>query len=705
MNLNLQISSEVQKKGLIQKSFKGVIKRHPNGFGFFIPETPHIPDIFIEDISGIMTNDFVLVRVIGSRLWNNKKKRRKKQVRIKEDLNQAQKETNAEKRWFGEVVKILKRDKKVIVGHFIQQADQSGYLVDQDHDWGENLKIPYNKALNVRNNQLVCVKILQYPSSHQGFIGEVIQILEDNPSSDIKKVIFKCQIEDEFDFHIEKELSQIPDCVEAKDKKNRKDLTSLPFITIDGSSARDFDDAIYVEMTSNGFRVRIAISDVSYYVKPQTYIDKQAYRRGNSTYFPNYVIPMLPEKLSNGICSLNPNVERLAFVADLELNLEGEFVSFQFYEAVIKTFARTTYQEIQSMLDNHFESHRLSQIKQMLFNARDLTEILLSKRIAKHSLNLDLSETQITIDDAGYAVGIERVKRLFSHRIIEEMMLLANLSVADFLGAHKTPILYRVHEEPDNEQIDFLNHFLRYLGNRKNICQNNMNGQINQILKKFKSTQYEPILNIMVLRTMKQACYLAKNIGHFGLGFTHYTHFTSPIRRYSDLIIHRQLKHQLGLQSKSHNKEDNQAVLDSVGNHLSNCEQRSVKAERQFMAVKKARLMENLISQEFEGIITSITRFGVFVLLPELDVDGLLRLSDLEKGSFTFDSNYLYLCSCKTNKSYYLGDLINVIVDGVNIDSGKINFTLPLKSSVSGEKRHEYSRKQQKISKKHKKRC
>ena len=293
-------------------------------------------------------------------------------------------------------------------------------------------------------------------------------------------------------------------------------------------------------------------------------------------------------------------------------------------------------------------------------------------------------ETQVTVDDAGYAVGVERVKRLFSHRVIEEMMLLANLSVAEFLRSHKVPMLYRVHEEPDNEQIDFLNHFLRYLGNRKNVHQNNMNREMNQILKKFKSTQYEPILNIMVLRAMKQACYLAKNIGHFGLGFTHYTHFTSPIRRYSDLVIHRQLKHQLGLQN--HN-ENNQESLNSLGNHLSSCEQRSVKAERQVISIKKARLMESLISQEFEGVITSITRFGIFILLQEFDVDGLLRLGDLEKGSFIFDNNYLYLRNRKTNKSYYLGDLINVVVDSVNVDSGKINFVLPLKPSKSGEEK------------------
>ena len=699
MNLSLQTPSKVHKKGFMQKSFKGIVKRHPDGFGFCIPEDANIPDIFIEDISGVMTNDSVLVQIIGCR---PDFKRRRGRVGSRKNFNQDRK-ADIEKRWFGKIVKVLKRDKRFVIGRFIQQTDQSGCLLDENHSWGENLKIPHNKTCNAQNNQMVYVKVLQYPSSNQEFVGEVLQVFEDSPSSDVKKVLLKYQIQNEFDFHVEEELLQIPDCVEAKDKYDRKDLTALSFITIDGQSAKDFDDAIYIERTSDGgFLVCVAIADVSYYVKPHTYIDKQAYQRGNSTYFPNYVVPMLPEKLSNGICSLNLQVERLAFVVDLKLNAKGDVLSSQFYEAVIKTFARTTYQEIQSILDNQPINHRLSPIKQMIFNAKYLAEILLSKRTVISSLDLDLPETQVTIDEEGYAVGVEKMKRLFSHRIIEEIMLLANLSVADFLRAHKMPFLYRVHEEPDSEQVDTLNHFLKHLGNKKNIRQNNMNRQINQILKKFRSTQYEPILNIMVLRTMKQACYMANNVGHFGLGFAHYTHFTSPIRRYSDLVVHRQLKCQLGLQNYN---ENGQKALSSIGNHLSSCEQRSVKAEREVMAIKKARLMENLISQEFEGIITSITRFGIFILLPEFDVDGLLRLDRLEKGSFIFDNHYLYLCNCRTNKFYYLGDLIRVVIDSVNVDSGRINFNLPLDSSISGGEKYEHFRKQQKTSKKHKKRC
>ena len=379
--MNFEFTSFALKpKNSYKNLLKVVIKRHPEGFGFFIPEMTHIPDIFIEDISGVMTNDCVLVRVIGCRSQNFKKKTRK--VKFKKNLGQGKRE-NTEKRWFGEIVKILKRDKKFVIGRFIQQVDQSGYLVDQDHSWGENLKIPHSKTFNAKNNQIVCVRILQYPSSGQEFVGEVVQIIEDNPSSDIKKVLFKYQIEDEFHYQVEKELLQIPDCVEVKDKCSRKDLTSLPFITIDGSSAKDFDDAIYVDKISEGFHILIAIADVSHYVKSHTYIDKQAYQRGNSTYLPNYVVPMLPEKLSNGICSLNPKVERLAFVADLKLNSEGDILSSQFYEAVIKTFARTTYQEIQSILDGNLVDPRFLKIKQMIFNARDLAKILLSRRIVK----------------------------------------------------------------------------------------------------------------------------------------------------------------------------------------------------------------------------------------------------------------------------------------------------------------------------------
>ena len=678
MNLHSQKSSYIQENKLIQQSFTGIIKRHPDGFGFFIPEIKDIPDIFIEDISGVMTNDRVLVRITGCRPRYSFKKKGRMQARSKDSFksSQAKKDKERENRWFGEVLKVLERCREFVVGRFIQQDDLSGYLVDQHHHWGENLKIPYGQTLNAKSNHIVRVKILQYPSADQDFIGKVVQIigLADDPLCDIKKVVFEHHIPDEFHSKIKKELVQIPNCVEAKDRANRKDLTSLNFITIDGMTAKDFDDAIHVSVTSHGFHALIAIADVSYYVKPGTYIDKQAYQRGNSSYFPNYVIPMLPEKLSCGICSLNPSVERLAFVVDLKLNSQGDLLSSQFYEAVIKTYARTTYKEIQLFLDNPSANSYLSHIKHTIFNARDLAKALLSKRLAKHSLDLDLSETHFTVDKDGYAVDIQQSKRLFSHRIIEEFMLLANVAVANFLTKHKVLTIYRVHEYPDQENLTLLNYFLKHLGYQKKIYKNCMNQQVNRILKQFQSTQYEPILSIMILRAMKQACYSAKAIGHFGLGFSHYTHFTSPIRRYSDLIVHRQLKQKLGLQPHNDDKDINNEILNSIGNHLSACEQRSVKAERKIMAIKKARLMENLISQSFVGVITSITRFGVFILLPEFDVDGLLRLSDLEKGSFIFDNNYLYLRSRRTNTTYYIGDSIKVVIDTVDIDSGKINF-------------------------------
>ena len=277
------------------------------------------------------------------------------------------------------------------------------------------------------------------------------------------------------------------------------------------------------------------------------------------------------------------------------------------------------------------------------------------------------------MDDAGYTIDVIQKRRLFSHQIIEELMLLANLAVARFLKKSKKPVLYRVHENPDNENIDHLNNFLKHLGCRKRIRKARFNQQINPILKRFKSTQYEPILNIMVLRTMKQACYMPKTIGHFGLGFSDYVHFTSPIRRYADLIIHRQLKEHLGLERL--NKKRN---LASIGQHLSACEQRSVKAERQIMTIEKAKFMRKALGQEFKGIITSITRFGLFILLPECDVDGLLKLSRLgKKSSFTFDKNYLYLSSCKSNKVYYVGDSIKVVISKIEIQSGKISFILP----------------------------
>lgn len=496
-----------------------------------------------------------------------------------------------------------------------------------------------------------------------------------DPLSDVQRVIAQHHIPMESSKQVQKELALIPDEVQETDCVGRQDFTFLPFITIDGVTAKDFDDAICVKKTSKGFQAYIAIADVGHYVKPHTTLDHFAYQRGNSTYFPQSVAAMLPEKLSNGICSLNPHVQRLAIVVALELDQHGQVVSSKFYEGVIQTVARTTYEEIQALLDGHVLDH-LSHICHAVFDASDLAKLLLSQRVPRVSLDLDLLEGQVIVDKDGYAVDIQIVKRLFSHRMIEELMLLANVTVARFLKKHKMPAIYRVHERPDAKDVITLNDFLKHLGSSVEIHKDHVHQKkLNKVLKKFKGTHYEPVLNITVLRTMKQAFYSAKDLGHFGLGFPDYVHFTSPIRRYADLIVHRQLKYRLGLSSQKYDFKD----LETMGVHLSACEQRSVKAERQVMAIKKARLMENLISQEFQGIITSITRFGVFILLTEFDMDGMLRLSDIARGRFIFDDKYLSLQNRRTKQTYCVGDLIRVVIDRVDVITGKVGFTLPLK--------------------------
>ena len=516
--------------------------------------------------------------------------------------------------------------------------------------------------------------------------------------SDIHRVLIQHQIPLKFSKQTERELSQIPESVKAKDKEGRRDLTGLDFITIDGVTARDFDDAIYVETTPSGFHAYIAIADVSHYVKPGMQIDLQAYERGNSTYFTDYVVHMLPEKLSNGICSLNPREERLAVVVDLELGLKGQVLAFQLYEAVIKTVARTTYEEVQSVLDGK-ELRHLSHIRDAIFHASQLAKVLLSQRLPDVSLDLDLPEFQLTLDESGEVRSIERAFRLFSHRMIEELMLLANVTVAQCLKAYKVPAIYRVHEKPAGEDIAVLNDFLKHLGHSTLLHVGQIKQRkINTMLKKFKGTQYEPIANIMVLRAMKQARYSHQAIGHFGLGFPDYVHFTSPIRRYSDLVVHRQLKRHFKWQNfkKALSIRD----LGSMGTHLSACEQRSVKAERQVMGIQKAKFMEGRIGQQYEGIITSITRFGLFVLLTEFEVDGMIRLSDLAKGSFVFDEKNLYLQNRRTKKVFRVGDIIQVVIDRVEVSSGKVGLVLP---SRVGGKRHERFHKRKKFSKKHKK--
>ncbi|MCJ8277812.1 MAG: VacB/RNase II family 3'-5' exoribonuclease, partial [Bdellovibrionales bacterium] len=485
-------------KAMKNERVAGLVKRHPDGFGYLIPDDNEIPDLFLsrKEMRGVMTND-----------------------RVEANL---EKEKNGE-RFFGTEVKVLERGVTRVVGKVKKQSNGDLQLYDGFQRWGEALTIPYKQSRGATEGDLVAVDIVEYPSKKSGFVGRVIDIIGDSadPNNDFKRVLHEHQVPMEFPFNVMNEARVISQEVTDKEREGRKDLRDMAFITIDGVTAKDFDDAIYVEQKDKGFRLWVAIADVSHYVRPGTGLDDQAFERGTSVYLPNFVVPMLPEELSNGICSLKPEVDRLALVCELGIAFDGEVLDAQVYEAVICSHARVTYGEAQEIISKEAE-HKKEVVNDNINTAADLAKILMAKRYREGSLDLEVPETQVVVDEMGQPVDVIKSERVFAHKLIEEMMLIANVSVAKLIQNKEQAALYRVHESPKGEDIERIQTFLGNFGSSKKLRGGHLQKKLSKSLQEFRGQPEAVVLNMLTLRSMSQACYSMDNIGHFGLGFSDY---------------------------------------------------------------------------------------------------------------------------------------------------------------------------------------
>jgi ribonuclease R len=666
-----------KEKSLSKGTLTGLIKRHPDGFGFLIPDDVTHPDLYIAKHSmiGVMTNDRVKAEVFQDR---------------------------GENRFRGEIVEILSRGTKVIIGKFHHVSPTLGVIPD-DGSWGFDLKISIYDSKRAKEGELVAAEIISYPTDKAteatttekkdfggfknfkektSFTGKVTEILGDleDPLNDIKRVLISNHIPSQFSPGTLKEAAAFSEYVEEKDMVGRKDIRDLPFITIDGVTAKDFDDAIYVESDVKGFKLYVAIADVSHYVKEGTSIDKDAYERGTSVYFPNFVVPMLPEVLSNGLCSLNPHRPRLALVAEMKMDFSGEMISSSFYEAVIESKARVTYGEAQEIIDGNVVE-KLNHVKDQIIEASQLAKILMAKRFKEGSLDLEIPETELILDASGNPVDIIKSERIFSHKLIEEMMLAANVAVAKFFHEKEIPGIYRVHETPDQTKIQTLERYIYNFGGSSQLTTGKLQKKLTKVLHEFAGKPEALVLHILTLRSMAQAKYSANNVGHFGLGFEFYTHFTSPIRRYPDLIVHRLVK--ALVQRQKGYRLYSEDELSTSGVMLSACEQRAVKSERLFHSIKKARFMKRHLGEEFDGIISSVAKFGIFVLLRQFDIDGLVHVENLGKEKFEFDEENLRLVGTRSGASYNIGDQVKIQVVAADHQLGKIDFLLVTPESAN----------------------
>jgi ribonuclease R len=645
----------VNKKDLIA----GRIIGHPDGFGFLKPDEG-TDDLFLtpRQMRSLLHGDRAVVRLVG---------------------------VDHRGRREGALVEVLERANKQIVGRLYLEHGV-GFLTPDNKRLHLEVVIPEQDLGGAGHGQIVLAEIIEQPTKRTQPVGRVIEVMGDHmaPGMETDVAIRAHSIPTEWPEEVEAEIADLGEAVEEADKQGRMDLRNLPLVTIDGADARDFDDAVYCEAKPKGWKLLVCIADVSSYVRRGTALDDEGRRRGNSVYFPDRVIPMLPEALSNGLCSLNPEVDRLCMVCDLYINREGKITRSKFYQAVMRSHARLTYDQVAAMVvdDDRDLCGRYEKLLPHLNELHGLYQVLHEARKARGAIDFDTTETRILFNDESKVERIVPVYRNDAHRMIEECMLAANVAAARFLLRKKLSALYRNHEGPQSEKLTDLRSFLAELGLKLDGGDKPQAKDYAVLLESVKGRPDFHLIQTVLLRSMSLAVYSAENIGHFGLAFPAYTHFTSPIRRYPDLIVHRAILHLLTGGTKE-DFEYSQTELATLGEHSSTTERRADEATRDADAWLKCEYMLDKVGESFEGIITSVTSFGLFVELDEIYVEGLVHISALDNDYYHFDPIGHRLNGERSGKVYRLGDRIRVKVAAVNLDDKKIDFVL--ESSGTGE--------------------
>ncbi|MBI5587214.1 MAG: ribonuclease R [Deltaproteobacteria bacterium] len=623
---------------------------HPDGFGFVRPEEGG-EDIFINQrrLAGAMHGDSVVARVEG---FKDRGKRE------------------------GKVIRIVKRAHKVITGRF-ERGKGFGVVVPSDERILERIVIPPRETRGAVEGTIVTVEITRWPGPDTVPAGKILELLgdPDDPDVEAEVILKKFGLPNRFPAAVVHEVKGIPTAVLEKEIEGRVDLRDKTTITIDGETARDFDDAVSIDRTGHGYRLRVSIADVSHYVKEGTGVDTEAYARSTSVYFPDRCVPMLPEALSNGICSLNPDVERLTMTAELEFDSGGHVTKKRFYESVIKSAERMTYTNVKKLLHNEDPALtiRYSGILDDLRLMAELAEKLTEGRKEAGSIDFDLPEPQIIIDIEGNVEDIVRSERNVAHRLIEEFMLAVNKAVAEEFSHRDLPFLYRVHDEPDEESVRDFAEFVAGFGLH---FKPGGPKAFQKVLKSVEGKSEERLVNHVLLRSMKQAVYSEENVGHFGLAFKDYAHFTSPIRRYPDLIVHRLLKLLIHGKYTREVRDRVETLLPEMAGHTSARERKAMEAEREIADLKKCQFMRDKAGESFEGFITGVTSFGLFVELKDYFVEGLIHVSTLLDDYYIFDGKRHALTGESTKRAFRLGDPAKVTITKVDLERRRIDLVL-----------------------------